>query len=384
MTRSGRKAAAEKTRPGVVVRKPAVGKRPPEKADSERAFATVLIEWQKVHGRHDLPWQQSTDPYRVWLSEIMLQQTQVSTVIPYYVRFLEKFPDLKSLAGAELDEVLRLWSGLGYYSRARNLHRAAVEIMERFGGEFPDNRLDLETLPGIGRSTAAAIAAFSFGRKEAILDGNVKRVLARHFEIAGHPSEQKVSDRLWQLAENLLPATDIGSYTQSLMDIGATVCTRKPACMVCPLNTSCLAHRNGNESAFPSARPRKKNPLRTTRMLVLRHRRSVLLAKRPPVGVWPGLWSFPEVPEGEIAVEYCSTEIGVSVGRIRELPVVRHEFTHFSLDITPALGVVSGQQPVLRMDEARWVPIDEADGWALPAPVRTLLAGVLSGEAEQE
>lgn len=314
----------------------------------------------------------------------MLQQTQVSTVIPYYARFLERFPDLKSLANADLDDVLRLWSGLGYYSRARNLRRAAIEIMERFGGEFPDSREDLETLPGIGRSTAAAIAVFSFGRKEAILDGNVKRVLARNFEVAGHPSERAVSDRLWQLAESLLPAADIEAYTQSLMDIGATVCTRKPTCMVCPLNATCMAHRSGNELAFPSARPRKKNPLRMTRMLVLRHREHILLAKRPPVGVWPGLWSFPEVPEGEIAVEYCRTAMGIAVGRIRELPVIRHEFTHFSLDITPALGVVSGQQPVLRMDEARWVPIHEAADWALPAPVRTLLAGVVSGEAERE
>ncbi len=320
----------------------------------------------------------------MWLSEIMLQQTQVSTVIPYYARFLEKLPDLKSLASADLDDVLRLWSGLGYYSRARNLHRAAVEIMIRFGGAFPDNRVDLETLPGIGRSTAAAIAVFSFGRKEAILDGNVKRVLARHFEIAGHPSERAVLDRLWHLAESLLPATEIERYTQSLMDIGAAVCTRKPTCNECPLRASCQARRKGTELAFPSARPRKKNPLRTTRMLVLRHRGNVLLVKRPPVGVWPGLWSLPEVPEEEIAVEYCHARIGVSVGRIRELPVIRHEFTHFSLDITPALGVVSGRQPILRMDEAQWVPVHEADGWALPAPVRTLLAGVLSGEVEQD
>lgn len=384
MTRPGRKATAGKTPSGAVRTGIGVGNRSPERPVPTRHFAAVLIEWQKVHGRHDLPWQQSRDPYRVWLSEIMLQQTQVSTVIPYYARFLEKFPDLKSLAGAQLDDVLRLWSGLGYYSRARNLHRAAVEIMERFGGEFPDNRGDLETLPGIGRSTAAAIAVFSFGRNEAILDGNVKRVLARHFEMVGHPSERAVLDRFWRLAESLLPATGIERYTQSLMDIGATVCTRKPICNDCPLRMSCLAHRNGNETAFPSVRPRRKNPLRTTRMLVLRHRGSVLLAKRPPVGVWPGLWSFPEVPEEEIAVEYCKKVIGVSVGLIRELPAIRHEFTHFSLDITPALGIVSGRQPILRMDDAQWVPVDDADGWALPAPVRKLLAGVLSGRAEQE
>jgi A/G-specific adenine glycosylase len=375
--------AAPTKRKGGARRPASSRKQVPSPRSVPNAFATILIDWQRHHGRNDLPWQKSTDPYRVWLSEIMLQQTQVATVIPYYERFLHRFPDLKSLAIADLDDVLRLWSGLGYYSRARNLHRAAKDIVDRFGGSFPNQRVDLETLSGVGRSTAAAIAVFSFGKREAILDGNVKRVLARHFEIAGHPAERLVHERLWTLAESLLPDSGIERYTQALMDIGATVCTRKPDCGRCPLQDSCLAHRSGRETEFPSPRPRKKNLLRTTRMLVLRHQGSVLLVQRPPVGIWAGLWSFPEVPEESTSTDYCRDAIGVSVARILEFPAIRHEFTHFSLDITPALGMVSGHRPLLRMDAARWVPVDEVSAWALPAPVRSLLGRMEAGELEQ-
>ena len=266
--------------------------RPPagyEGREIERAFSADLVAWQRQHGRHDLPWQNTRDAYRIWLSEIMLQQTQVSTVIPYYQRFLERFPDVASLAATDLDEVLRLWSGLGYYSRARNLHAAAKAVMSGHGGRFPDNREALESLPGIGRSTAAAIAAFAYGRREAILDGNVKRVLARCFAVPGYPGDKAVMDRLWTLAESLLPDEGIEAYTQGLMDIGATVCLRKPECQRCPLRGHCMAYQQGNAADYPAPRPKKEVRVRAVGMLVLVNEGKVLLARRPPTGVWANL-----------------------------------------------------------------------------------------------
>jgi len=235
-------------------------------------FAEAIIAWQRTHGRHDLPWQRTRDPYAIWLSEIMLQQTQVATVIPYYRRFRERFPDISSLAQADINEVLRLWSGLGYYSRARNLHAAAKQIVERHGGVFPRRLADIEALPGIGRSTAAAIAGFAYGARAAILDGNVKRVLARHFAVEGYPGERAVEQKLWALAESLLPARDIEAYIQGSMDLGATIClSKRPHCNRCPVASTCAAYAQNRVHELPTPRPRKTLPTRETHMAVLLH-----------------------------------------------------------------------------------------------------------------
>jgi A/G-specific adenine glycosylase len=333
------------------------------------SIAPRLVRWQARHGRHGLPWQRTRDPYRIWLSEVMLQQTQVSTVIPYYRRFLERFPDVKSLAAAAEDDVLTLWSGLGYYSRARNLHAAARAIATEHRGRFPGTREALESLPGLGRSTAAAIAVFAFGECEAILDGNVKRVLARHFAVRGHPGEPRVQKRLWALAEGELPARSIESYTQGLMDLGAEVCTRKrPSCASCPLNGTCRAYALGKAEVFPEPRPRRKRPVRSTSMLLFLREGEVLLEKRPPTGVWGGMWCFPELASGS----------GNAAGGER-LPVVRHEFTHFTLDITPVVRVLESASPLAAEPGQVWLPVEEAIGAAVPAPVRKLLSRLASG-----
>jgi A/G-specific adenine glycosylase len=325
------------------------------------------VRWQARHGRHDLPWQRARDPYRIWISEVMLQQTQVATVIPYYRRFLSRFPDVKALAEASLDDVLTLWSGLGYYTRARNLHAAARAVVSLHRGRFPRSRDAIESLPGLGRSTAAAVAVFAFGEREAILDGNVKRVLARHFAVAGYPGEPRVEKRLWALAEAGLPAKDIEGYTQGLMDLGAQVCTRRrPACAECPLRGTCKAYARGKPEAFPQPRPRKPRPVRKTSMLLLLHNGEVLLEKRPPTGVWGGLWCLPEVGPGPMKSG-------------KTLPVLRHEFTHFTLDITPVARFLESASLHAAQPGQLWLPVEEAVGAAVPAPVRKLLAGLASG-----
>ena len=259
-------------------------------------FSTRLIAWQKQHGRHDLPWQNTTDPYAIWVSEIMLQQTQVTAVIGYYSKFMQRFPTIAALAGATQDEVLQHWSGLGYYSRARNLHNAAQTIMDEHNGVFPGDFATIQTLPGIGRSTAAAIASFAFNQVQTILDGNVKRVLTRHFAIEGWPGTPKIEKELWLLAEQLLPQTDMVAYTQGLMDLGATLCTRsKPQCTRCPLTASCAALQQQRVNQLPTPKPRKTVPEKNTTMLVLLEGDSVMLEKRPSTGIWGGLWSFPEL-----------------------------------------------------------------------------------------
>jgi A/G-specific adenine glycosylase len=333
------------------------------------AFARRLVRWQVRHGRHGLPWQRTRDPYRIWLSEVMLQQTQVATAIPYYRRFVARFPNLKALAAATLDEVLTLWSGLGYYSRARNLHAAARTIVAEHRGRFPRTRQALESLPGLGRSTAAAVAVFAFGAREAILDGNVKRVLARHFAVSGYPGEPRVAKRLWAVAEAQLPARGIEPYTQGLMDLGAEVCSRKrPACAECPVSKTCLALARGKPDAYPQPRPRKARPVKTTSMLLLLREGEVLLEKRPPAGVWGGLWCLPESRD--------------AAGK--KLPVLRHEFTHFTLDITPVLSVVNSASPRAAEPGQVWLPVEEAIGAAVPAPVRKLLVALDSGSFRRE
>ncbi|MDR2240569.1 MAG: A/G-specific adenine glycosylase [Zoogloeaceae bacterium] len=333
-------------------------------------FATALIRWQKSTGRHDLPWQQQPDPYRVWLSEIMLQQTQVATVIPYYRRFLARFPDLTSLAAAPAEEVMALWSGLGYYARARNLQRAAQLIVAHHGGHFPQRLTDIEALPGIGRSTASAIAVFAFGARAAILDGNVKRVLARAFGIEGFPGQKAVETRLWTLAESLLPSRDLAAYTQGLMDLGATLCTRaQPRCNVCPVTTACVALREDRVAALPAPRAKRAVPQRTVKMLVLRQRGRVLLEQRPPHGIWGGLLSLPELPQGKLPHRYAAAV---------PLPVVRHAFTHFRLDITPLLCDLNAGETA---PEGVWLSLKQLDTAPLPAPVRKILNDVHAGLA---
>jgi A/G-specific adenine glycosylase len=338
------------------------------------AFAPALIAWQKRHGRHDLPWQRRHDAYAVWLSEIMLQQTQVAAVIPYYLRFLERFPDVAALAAADEDAVLALWSGLGYYSRARNLHRAARQVVEHHGGSFPATQDGLMALPGIGRSTAAAILVFAFGGRAAILDGNVKRVLARLCAIEGYPGDSAVAARLWQAAEALLPGRGLRAYTQGLMDLGATLCARrKPRCSECPAADLCIAHREDRATQLPAPKPRRVLPQRRTTMLILRHAGTVLLEKRPPTGIWGGLWSFPELDGDGDAAEACARRYGAEVSVEPALPAIAHAFTHFHLDILPLpLRVQYWPQAVAESGQA-WLSLDEAMTAAIPRPVRLIL-----------
>ncbi|HUF21048.1 MAG TPA: A/G-specific adenine glycosylase [Burkholderiales bacterium] len=340
-------------------------------------FSMQLVAWQRHAGRHDLPWQNTRDPYLIWLSEIMLQQTQVNAVIPYFERFVARFPDLLSLARGEEDAVLSLWSGLGYYARARNLHRAAQQVVELHAGAFPRGFGAIEALPGIGRSTAGAIAVFAFGERRPILDGNVKRVLARFFGIDGYPGDRRVQDVLWRLADSLLPARDVETYTQGLMDLGAVVCMRaRPRCDACPLAARCVALREDRTAALPVPRPRKALPQRTTAMLVLRRGNRVLLEKRPSAGVWGGLWSLPEVePAGQVE-QACIERYGVQVDRVCALPVVRHGFTHYRLDITPMQIDVARVSPQAEAPGRLWLTLDEAIGAAIPAPVRAILRGL--------
>ncbi len=335
-------------------------------------FAPRLIAWQQSHGRHDLPWQGTQDPYPIWLSEIMLQQTQVETVIPYFRRFLARFPDLASLATAPVDDVMAHWAGLGYYTRARNLHAAAIRIAEQHGGHFPQHLDAILELPGIGRSTAAAIAAFAFGQRQAILDGNVKRVLARVYGIDGWPGEKAVENRLWQMAERLLPATDIRAYTQGLMDLGATLCTRsRPRCDACPFADDCVAHTLGRQSELPGARPRKSIPEKSTAMLILLHGNEVLLEKRPSPGIWGGLWSLPECP-ADADPAHAATSLGYPTRSISRGSEFSHTFTHFRLHIQPWLIPV--ERPLTVGEPGRiWLGLDDLEGAALPTPVRRIL-----------
>jgi A/G-specific adenine glycosylase len=309
------------------------------------SFAEKLVAWQRRHGRRGLPWQGTRDPYRIWLSEVMLQQTQVSAVVPYFEKFMKRYPSVAALAGASEDEVLRLWSGLGYYARGRNLYKAAIEI-HRSG--FPRTSAQIAELPGVGRSTAAAIAVFAFGERAAILDGNAKRVFARFFG---------TEDNLWVLAERVLPKRDIRVYTQALMDLGATVCTRNPACGACPVRAGCVARKSGRIAELPAARPKKALPLRKATWFVYRDAGRVLLERRPSPGVWGGLWCFPETHAAS----------GVRSGR--KLEPIHHGFTHFRLRIQPLLfeGKRVGAPGRL------WIDLGEAVQAAVPTPVKKLL-----------
>jgi A/G-specific adenine glycosylase len=337
------------------------------------AFAEKLIAWQQAHGRHDLPWQQTRDPYAVWVSEIMLQQTQVSAVIGYYDRFMQRFPTIASLAEAEQDEVMRYWSGLGYYSRARNLHHAAQTIMREHGGIFPTDFDTIQTLKGIGRSTAAAISVFAFNQRQTILDGNVKRVLARLYAIDGWPGLPDVEKRLWQLAETLLPEQGLPAYVQGLMDFGATLCTRsKPRCADCPMLSQCLAYRQHQVSQLPSSKPRKALPEKQVTMLMILDAGEILLERRPNQGIWGGLWSLPELSPEQIAVPHVQQTLGMEVEALEVLPALWHTFTHFKLEITPQPLQLTGRRSSLHPN-MQWLALQDAINAALPTPVRTLI-----------
>ncbi len=344
--------------------------------DVPDAFARRLLQWHDRHGRHDLPWQNTRDPYRVWLSEIMLQQTQVGTVIGYYERFLQRFPDVGSLAAAPLEAVLALWAGLGYYARARLAHRCAQAVASRADGRFPRSAEALARLPGIGPSTAAAIAAFCFDERVAILDGNVKRVLARYRAIDGDPRRSAVLGQLWDTAHALLPpAAQIARYTQAIMDLGATVCTRaRPRCAACPVHEDCAARRQGRTAELPARAPRAQRPERRLHLLVALRADAVLVEERPPAGIWGGLLSLPEFPHVR-AVRAAARALGGAT--TEPLPERRHAFTHLTLVFTPHLTSLPAPDARLRRAPQdpgyRWLPMAAVDTAALPAPIRRLL-----------
>ncbi|MGB1221832.1 MAG: A/G-specific adenine glycosylase [Alcanivoracaceae bacterium] len=342
-----------------------------------KAFQRAVLTWYDRHGRKDLPWQQDITPYRVWVSEIMLQQTQVSTVIPYFERFMASFPDVQALASAETDAVLHHWTGLGYYARARNLHKAAQQVVEEHDGEFPGSVEQLTSLPGIGRSTAGAIASISMGVRAPILDGNVKRVLARFHAVPGYPGKTAVAQALWALAEHYTPNARVRDYTQVMMDLGATVCTRsRPACGECPLSGACEAHARGTETEFPHRKPRKTLPQRRTQMLLVEDPEGrLLLEKRPPSGLWGGLWSPPQVDDSEAAENWLA-ERGLEPLTQQAWDSFRHTFSHFHLDITPHhIRVKPGPAgDVADSAEQVWLAPDAAPSLGLAAPVARLLA----------
>lgn len=339
------------------------------------SFATRLLAWFDVHGRHDLPWQHPRSPYQVWVSEIMLQQTQVQTVIPYFERFMQRFPDIKALALAEQDEVLAHWAGLGYYARGRNLHKAAQIIDTQHGGEFPDEFDAIIALPGIGRSTAGAILSQAFEQRYAILDGNVKRVLTRHAAIEGWPGNKKLETELWQLAEDLTPQTRFADYTQAMMDLGATLCKRtRPGCEACPLQQDCQAYQAGRVAEFPYSKPKKTKPIRQAWFLLLFNSdNQIALIQRPNSGIWGGLYSLPEFDSFDDL-----SLAGVDLNSLVKWSGIRHTFSHYHLEMMPVYALKA--PTVAEPDPCEpyfWLTLDEALKVGLPAPIKTLLQRAL-------
>lgn len=347
-------------------------------------FASTVVNWQKKHGRHSLPWQQTRDPYKIWLSEIMLQQTQVSTVLGYYTRFLDRFPTIESLANASQADVMPYWAGLGYYARARNLHRCAVTICTEWGGVFPQTPEQIATLPGIGRSTAAAIAAFSKGTRSPIMDGNVKRVFTRYFGIYGYTGLQTTEKKLWSTAETVLdqaPAQlDMPAYTQGLMDLGSMCCTRsKPKCNECPLQAWCYAQEFSVQNELPERKPKKIIPERHCVMLILHHQDHVLLEQQASPGIWGGLWSLPRYDDTD-SLKLACTHLGINTSTLQKTAPLLHIFSHFKLYIQPWL--VSVPQPVIAEPNPQqaWIATHDLAQTALPAPVKKLLSGLYTNK----
>jgi A/G-specific adenine glycosylase len=348
---------------------------PPAKLS--KGFSTRLLKWFDQHGRKNLPWQQDITPYRVWLSEIMLQQTQVSTVIPYFYRFTKAFPKVEDLANAPEDEVLHLWTGLGYYARARNLHKAAKQVCELHSGEFPPTVDQLVMLPGIGPSTAGAISSIAFNKRAAILDGNVKRVLARMHTVEGWYGTSNTAKQLWQYAEQYTPTKRVADYTQAIMDLGATVCTRsKPACSSCPMQQLCKAYIEGSTNVYPHKKPKKQIPTKHTQMLMLLNNNGeVLLEKRPPSGIWGGLWSFPEADLDTKPKQWVKDKLAAkTVGKATPWPSHRHTFSHYHLMIEPVAQAINTKTlGIMEADRWVWYNMRQPDNRGLAAPVKRLL-----------
>jgi A/G-specific adenine glycosylase len=333
-----------------------------------------MLEWYDQHGRKDLPWQHA-DAYGIWVSEIMLQQTQVQTVIPYFERFMRSFPNVVTLANAHLDKVLEHWSGLGYYARARNLHKAARIVRDEHGGEFPDDVESVEALPGIGRSTAGAILSLAFGQRQPILDGNVKRVLARHGAVAGWPGKNAVLKELWDAAERRTPQRRVDAYTQAIMDLGATVCTRsKPLCNSCPIAGDCVARIKDEIDCYPGRKPNKAKPLRQTTMVMAVSGQAVYLERRPPAGIWGGLWSLPEM-KSDAVDGWCQRVIDGGQLGIETWATLRHSFSHYDLDIHPLMVRVDAvSRKVADGNDSTWYELGESPPGGMAAPVQKLIS----------
>lgn len=344
---------------------------------STTALSSSLLNWFDQHGRKHLPWQQQRNPYRVWISEIMLQQTQVATVIPYYERFMQRFPDVFALAAADLDSVLHQWTGLGYYARARNMHKTAGIISAQFKGEFPHTVDELSELPGIGRSTAGAILTLGSGKRAVILDGNVKRVLTRLHCVEGWPDLPKVQKVLWQLAETLTPQERCADYTQAIMDLGATLCSRtRPACGLCPLISDCKAYASNTMEEYPQRKPRKIIPVKSTYMLIFHDQEAgrVLLEKRPPQGIWGSLWSFPETTDISEFDATLQSQLMSDTRDLQQWAPVRHTFSHFHLDITPVVIPLNKEHiSVMENERWHWYDLQHPEELGLAAPVKKLL-----------
>lgn len=339
-------------------------------------FSAQLLTWFDQYGRKDLPWQQQPSPYQVWLSEIMLQQTQVSTVIPYYQKFTQRFSNIAALAHAPIDDVLALWTGLGYYARARNLHKAAKIMVDSHQGQMPETLDELIALPGIGRSTAGAIMALAHHQRFPILDGNVKRVLARYAAVDGWPGNKQIENKLWLIAEQYLPHERVANYIQAQMDLGATVCTRsKPDCTHCPINNHCQAYLSGNPTAYPSPKPKKVIPLRQAHWLIAQAiSGELLLEQRPPLGIWGGLWSFPELENIEELTAICRHQFNLDVTQVKSLSYIKHVFSHFKLEIYPHLiRCEAHNNHIAENKNLAWYKISDALQLGLPAPVKSLI-----------
>lgn len=337
-------------------------------------FAKAVLAWFDVHGRKHLPWQQSPTPYRVWISEIMLQQTQVATVIPYYERFMARFPDVFALAEAPSDEVMHLWTGLGYYARARNLHKAAQTLVRDFDGEFPATVEAVSELPGIGRSTAGAVLSLSRKVHAPILDGNVKRVLSRFYAVDGIPNAQATQKELWALTESVTPKKRVDNFNQAMMDLGATICTRsKPSCLICPLQSHCQAHAQGEETAYPRKKPSKTTPQKSAWFIALINQHGeIYLEQRPPSGIWGGLWSLPEISSEHDLDDTLKSQFGLKKIKTAFLEERWHVFSHYQLEIRPvvirteSIGIINDRSSL-------WCKLRDLPNLGLPAPVKTLL-----------
>ena len=348
-----------------------------------KQFAPQLLKWFDQHGRKDLPWQQSKTPYRVWVSEIMLQQTQVKTVIPYYLRFMQRFADVNTLAQAPQDDVLHLWTGLGYYARARNLHKTAQIIHHEYAGQFPCSQDTLQSLPGIGRSTAGAILSLANGQHQPILDGNVKRILARHFQIEGWTGQAKTQKILWTLAEKITPKKRCDDFNQALMDLGSSLCSRtRPQCLQCPLANTCQAYNNQLTTEYPTPKPKKSKPVKSSFLLMLTdNNNELLLEKRPEQGIWGSLWSFPQCETADEIEQWLDKHHYVKNDKIHFYPEFRHTFSHYHLQITPVQIAVKKSNRIMDEQHFLWYNLHKPLKLGMPAPI-TMLISQLAAKAD--